>query len=123
MVDISLNQRETFKPYLPQVITRAISEQIKLDVYSISWWAGPTGNQYSHVLGELGRLVVHVGHADTDRRRPCARHLPFIHRHDDKLIDVVRSLVVQCPPWEDGAVGGDAEVGTQGVVCQLSIQV
>lgn len=74
-----------------------------------------------HLLGKLRRLVVDVDHSYPYRGRSCTWHLPLVNSHDNKLVQMIGSLEVQRTRGEDGAVRGDGEIWTQGVIGQLCI--
>lgn len=76
---------------------------------------------YSHVLGELGCLIIDVGHSNAHRGGAGARDFTLVHCHHHKLIEVVGPLEVQRPGGENGTMRGDGEVGTQRVIGQLCI--
>ena len=73
------------------------------------------------MLGELGHLVVDVGHAYAHGGRARPGGVAAVHRHHHKLVQVVGSLEVQRARGEDGAVRGDGEVRAQRVVGQLGV--
>ena len=73
------------------------------------------------MLGKLRCLIVDVSHSDPYRCCACPRYLPLVNGHDDKLIQMIRSLVVQRTRREDGSMRGNGEVWTQGVIGQLCI--
>lgn len=77
--------------------------------------------RYSHVLGELWRLVVDVSHPYPYRGRARARDVALVDGHHDELVQMVGPLVVQRTRRKDGPVWGDGEVWTQGVVRQLRV--
>lgn len=52
---------------------------------------------------------------------PSPGLFPLIYSHNDELIEVVRTLIVQLCCWKNSALRSNAEVLAQSVIQQLGI--